>query len=152
MEELVGKLRRRYPSITFLVGNSAQWSFQRQEILYVPEESNESIWALLHELGHGILGHASYTTDVDLLKKEVAAWEKAQEMAVDYGLIIDENHIEDCLDTYRDWLHKRSTCPECGSQGIQRTEKLYNCFNCPAAWNVTLSRFCRPYRLKKAYT
>ncbi len=152
MEELISKLQHAYPSFSFLAGDSAQWSFERQEIVYLSEDNDETIWTLLHELGHGVLGHASYSTDVDLLKKEVGAWEKAREIATGFRISIEEGHIEDCLDTYRDWLHKRSTCPDCASQGVQRSEKLYDCFNCQATWKVGKNRLCRPYRLKKART
>jgi hypothetical protein len=60
-------------------------------------------------------------------------------------VIIDEEHIQNCLDTYRDWLHKRSTCPRCDSHGLQTSEQ-YKCYNCRAVWRVGNERFCRAYR------
>lgn len=152
MKKLIAKLQSAYPSIVFIAGDIARWSPKRQEITYRHEENREAIWGLLHELSHGILKHEAYTTDMDLLQKELAAWKHAQELAITYHLEINNEHIETCLDTYRDWLHKRSTCPECTSQGLQQSKRLYICFNCQTTWRVTERRFCRPYRLKKPYT
>jgi hypothetical protein len=103
-------------------------------------------WSLLHETGHGLLVHADYQSDLELLHMEVAAWEKAKELGQAFGVQIDPNHIEDCLDTYRDWLHRRSTCPTCGSVSLQHNSTEYHCHNCNAMWQVSSSRFCRPYR------
>jgi hypothetical protein len=78
---------------------------------------------------------------------EVAAWEYAKELAKRYGVSIDEDHVQDCLDSYRDWLYKRSICPACGTKSIQQDQELqYQCFNCRSMWGVAASRFCRPYR------
>lgn len=150
MEALINKLRATYPQIRFTYGEVAKWSSKEQEITYHDDGSEESVWTLLHELGHGLLGHTSYTSDAALIQKEVAAWVKARELAKDHQIEIDTVHIEDCLDTYRDWLHKRSTCPTCNAQGLQQSQRLYACFNCQSTWKVTLDRFCRPYRLRKA--
>lgn len=111
--------------------------------------SNEHIatWSLLHETGHALLGHTSYVADIELLKLEVAAWDRAKQLAKELGTSIDENHIQDCLDTYRDWLDKRSICPNCGTKSIQ-TDKgsKYRCFNCHTTWRVSNNRFGRAYR------
>lgn len=150
MKKLVAKLQRDFPQFTFVTGDIAHWSPEKQEITYNSTNEAHAVWTLLHELCHGILGHQRYSSDANLIQKEAAAWQQAQKLASQYGITIDIDHIEDCLDTYRDWLHKRSTCPECSSQGIQRTSELYSCFNCQTTWKVTESRFCRTYRLKKA--
>lgn len=149
MEPFVAKLRQDYPAFRFVRGRQAVWSARTRQISYGSDESTPSLWSLLHELGHALLNHDNYESDADLLSKEVAAWEKAKQLAQRYGLVIEEDHIQRCLDTYRDWLYKRSSCPECGSHGIQRSEQLYSCLNCQANWRISSQRFCRPYRLRK---
>ena len=148
MKELVKSLKGKYPHITFAQGDTAQWSSTKQQVTYIADGRTENAWALLHELGHALLGHESYASDAELLQKEAAAWAKACSVALDYKIRIAPDHIEACLDTYRDWLHKRSTCPDCSAQGLQQSKAMYSCFNCPATWKVTEHRFCRPYRLK----
>jgi len=102
---------------------------------------------MLHELAHATLGHNSYETDFELLLLEVAAWDKAKALARDYGETIDDEHVQDCIDTYRDWLYQRSNCPACSTTSLQESAVSYKCFNCGSSWTVTASRFCRPYRL-----
>lgn len=149
MEPFVAKLRQDYPAFQFVRGHQAFWSARTGQIAYESDESTPSLWSLLHELGHALLDHDNYESDADLLNKEVAAWEKAKQLAQHYGLAIEEDHIQRCLDTYRDWLYKRSSCPECGSHGIQHSEQIYSCLNCQGNWQISSQRFCRPYRLKK---
>jgi hypothetical protein len=150
MEKLVTKLKRDHPDLVFNLGGPHCWSPESGQISYASGDEAHNIEGLLHELGHARLGHRSYRSDIDLLRKEVAAWEEATQLAEQYGVTIDQNHIQDCLDTYRDWLHKRSVCPECHGTGLQQSEHQYTCINCRHAWHVTASRFCRPYRRSKA--
>jgi len=150
MEKLVAKLRQDYTGITFVCGSTACWSPQEQQITYEASDDLRSIWSLLHELGHAIAGHSQYESDVSLLQKETEAWEKAINLSPTYKIEINDEHIQACLDTYRDWLHKRSTCPGCGGHGLQQSKTLYRCVNCQSTWTVSSARFCRPYRLKKA--
>lgn len=149
MEQFVRKLRQEFPAFTFVQGEVACWSAGKQQIAYSSDRSDASLWTLLHELGHALLGHHSYESDMDLLHKEVAAWQTARQLGRKYSLSIDEDYMQNCLDSYRDWLHKRSTCPHCGSHGLQPSRSLYHCLNCQGIWKVNLDRFCRPYRLKK---
>lgn len=151
MENLINilrLLRQDYDHISFVAGSIAQWSPANKKIVYVPTEETADLWSLLHELGHAILGHNTYKTDINLLQKETAAWEAAKKAAQNYAVVIDEDYIQNCLDTYRDWLHKRSACPRCGYHGVQSSERLYSCINCRSIWQVSASRFCRPYRLR----
>lgn len=151
MEKLITKLRHDYPNFTFISSSVARWSPQKQEIAYKPSQKESSTWSVLHELGHALLNHTSYGSDLELLQKELEAWEKAKILVNSYGLApIDENHIQNCLDTYRDWLYKRSRCPYCQKHGVQHSKGLYSCLNCGGTWKVSSERFCRPYRLRKA--
>lgn len=106
-------------------------------------------WALLHEVSHALLGHQTYHTDVELLQLEVAAWARAEQLAADFDIHIEADHIQDCLDTYRDWLHGRSICPTCTTRSLQQSDHHYRCHNCHTSWRVSASRFCRPYRAVK---
>jgi hypothetical protein len=152
MEPFVSALRQDFPDLHFVPGAKASWSPSQRAITYRDEtsQSGRSLWTLLHELGHALLDHTSYESDTNLVQKEAAAWAKAQEVAKKYKVTISDAHIQDCLDTYRDWLHKRSSCPVCDSHGLQTTQSLYSCPNCQNTWKVSSARFCRPYRLKNA--
>lgn len=152
METFVDKLRQDYEHITFKRTGVASWSPEIGQVSYSGHGDETSIWSILHELGHALLGHRSYESDINLLRKEAAAWEKAVSIANKYDIVIGQSHIQNCLDTYRDWLHKRSTCPTCGSHGVQQSKALYCCLNCRGTWKVSSARFCRPYRLKSAQT
>lgn len=151
MPNIITQIQRVLPAIRFAENDSFCWSYQDQCISYPQNalSSSKGRWALLHEAGHAALNHRTYKHDLDLLLLEVAAWDKARELAKRIGYAIDENHIQDCLDTYRDWLHERSTCPRCGTNSTQSSAREYQCYNCFNIWRVSDSRFCRPYRLSK---
>lgn len=150
MRNFLDALEKAYPSIKFESGNIASWSARTSTITFLPLTSNTQELALLHEVAHSLLEHKAFTSDIDLLSKEVAAWDKTRTLVTLYGVTFDKEHVEDCLDTYRDWLYKRSTCPQCNAHGLQRSSTVYTCLNCSTIWNVTQTRLCRPYRLQKA--
>ena len=82
---------------------------------------------------------------------ERAAWDKALELAKTVNVDIDEELIETSLDTYRDWLHDRSTCPSCNATGIEASKQQYECISCHTTWRVNEARDCslRRYTTKK---
>lgn len=148
MDSLLRALKADYSRLKFAKGESFSWSPTTKTVTYkLSEDDRLNTWSLLHELAHALLNHKTYHTDFELLLLEVAAWEKAKELAAEHDADIDEGHIQDCIDTYRDWLHQRSNCPTCGSTSLQQNSTTYKCFNCNGCWTVTASRFCRPYRL-----
>ncbi len=151
MDELLKQIKKLYPKLKFKASDSNYWSPTTEEIYYFKgKEDNVQLWSLLHEVGHALCHHNSYDADFMLLRLEIEAWEKANELAERLNIEIDKNHIEDCLDTYRDWLYKRSVCPSCSSKCFQQSDfKHYQCFNCHTVWKVTPSRFCRAYRSKE---
>jgi len=152
MEKILKQLQKDHPDLCYKEGESFCWSPQSKQIFYILKSSQYGSWAILHETAHALLGHTRYSLDFELLKMEVAAWEAAKELAKKYNITIDEDHIQDCLDSYRDWLYKRSICPTCGNKSIQQDEKpRYQCFNCRSTWSVASSRFCRPYRQFKVH-
>jgi ribosomal protein S27AE len=144
------RLARMFPDLQFCSGEQYCWSPAEKKITYClndSEDSDEAVWALLHETGHAALNHSGYKSDYELLKMEIDAWEKAKDLAGELGLNISEEHIQDCLDSYRDWLYRRSICPECGTKTIQNdSANRYSCYNCHTDWQVSPSRFCRAYR------
>ncbi|MBI2592082.1 ImmA/IrrE family metallo-endopeptidase [Candidatus Saccharibacteria bacterium] len=136
-----------YPDFSFNKGQREHWSPKSNTITFNPSQTPEHIrFGVLHELSHALLGHTTYHSDFELLKKESEAWHLASEIGLKYGVTISEDHIQNCLDTYRDWLHQRSQCPACGMHALQRDSRTYKCFNCAARWRVSSGRFVRPYR------
>jgi hypothetical protein len=150
MDELLISLRLQYPAICYTPGKQFCWSPESREIFYKlgsGHNEDQAKWSLLHETAHALLDHQSYQSDYELIRLEVAAWRKAGDLATELGLQIESGYIQDCLDTYRDWLYARCACPSCKTQCLQLAVKeYYRCHNCHTAWKVTASRFARPYR------
>lgn len=151
MQQLLTKLQSQFPQLTFTAGSEFCWSPETDEVVYRANARGQTAtWSLLHETGHALLEHKNYSADFHLLQLEISAWERARELARQFDTTIDEDHIQDCLDTYRDWLYRRSICPTCGGQCLQQNDhQHYRCFNCHTSWRVSSSRFCRAYRRSK---
>ena len=146
---LIKQIQADFPDITFEAGSHFSWHAKTRHVSYLPDADDpRSLWALLHELGHALLNHTDFSSDIELLNIEVAAWAEAHRLAEKYGITIDQNYIEDNLDSYRDWLHVRATCPTCYERSLQIDRHTYRCHNCGTEWRVTRSRLCRPYRRK----
>ncbi len=149
MKAFVNRLITDFPELTFTAGQSHYWCPATGEVFYklsAPSTRRDK-WSLLHEVSHGLLGHAAYKTDLELLHLEVSAWDKARQLASQYRLHINDDYIQDCLDTYRDWLYRRCVCPHCGTQNLQSDSgQSYLCYNCHTEWRVSASRFSRAYR------
>lgn len=146
MKRLVKQLQQKLPSVLFHEGDAFFWSPRDAAVTYRSSKRIADQWSLLHEAAHALAKHKSYASDLELLLLEVEAWDKARLLGEEFGISIDEDHIQDCLDTYRDWLHQRSTCPRCSVVSLQVSPSEYLCHNCDARWQVSASRFCRPYR------
>ena len=145
---LLSKVRAAYPNLNFTDGEAFQWSPHEKTIYYHPDGP---AFDLIHELAHALLGHTSYTKDIQLLEMERDAWARAITIAAQYDITVTEDYIQDALDTYRDWLHARSTCPECNATGLQSKKSLYRCLVCSTEWRVNDARVCalRRYKLTK---
>lgn len=141
---LVEDVRKDFPDINFVVGDDFIWSAASNTITYQPLKKPTDISAFLHELAHAKLKHINFGSDIELLSKEAEAWQYAQTyLAPRYNFAIVSDYIEDQLDSYRDWLHNRSLCPNCGQTGIQNaTLAQYNCLNCDQKWRVNDARRC----------
>ena len=137
---LLRQLRATYPEFAFKPAESFLWSPSEQTVYYTTNPAGHEF--LLHELSHGLLGHADYNHDVELIAMERDAWDKALELAKEYKVTIDDEVVQLTLDTYRDWLHARSTCPRCKAVGLQIKKQIYNCPACRHTWRVNEARIC----------
>lgn len=127
-ERLLEKLRVDFPDFRFMEGG--RFAFRPPHTIIIgPEEANDSL-LIMHELGHALCGHRDFGTGVERLKMERAAWEKAQELCSLYGVYYDKDVVEAELDTYRNWLDKKSRCPLCGLTRFQAPDGAYHCPRC----------------------
>ena len=139
---LIEKLQADYPLFRFEPSGSFLWSSKRQTI-YIDTEASHRNEFTLHELSHALLDHQGYRADIDLVKLERDAWEYARtHLSARYGYEIDEALIQDNLETYREWLHARSKCPECDTVGLQTKSRHYRCLACSHSWRVNEARLC----------
>lgn len=127
------KVKSDFPDFRFVTG--ARFSFRPPRTIVRPKELGEvfdgtNSLLLLHEVGHAIMGHRDFKTEVGRLKMEVEAWEKARELCDRYGVVFDENLVESELDTYRDYLHQKSRCPDCGLTRFQTPDGVFHCPKC----------------------
>jgi hypothetical protein len=142
VQNLLPLIKKDFPDITFESGEKFLWWPKDNKIIYTSHHTNvdHGIWALFHELAHASLGHKNYSNDFELIKLESATWQKAKILAKKYGIEISNDHIQDCLDTYRDWLHGRACCPKCQVVSLQSDDRTYRCFNCKTRWRVPKSQ------------
>ncbi len=124
----LARIKNDYPEFHFISGT--KFSFRPSKTIVIgPEEDNDSL-LLLHELGHALSGHRSFNTSVRRVKMEREAWDKARELAMRYGVTFDDDLVEGELDTYRDWLHKKTCCKKCGLTMFQTPDGNYHCPRC----------------------
>ena len=127
LSNLVETLKNDYPNFRFISGRKFMFRPPKTIVLGPPEPNDRLL--LMHELSHAILGHTNYDKDIKRLKMEAEAWSKTRELASVYDVDVDEEIIQDELDTYRDWLHKKSRCPRCGLTRFQDLDG-YHCPRC----------------------
>lgn len=145
---LLSKVTADYPQFRFVVGSVEHWD-AKTTITYTEQSAPSH---LLHELAHALLQHTTYPLDIDLLRIERSAWDYARHtLAPRYNLTIDQGDAEDALDTYRDWLHNRSLCPDCGSSGVQNSDRSYTCVACRSQWRANEAKTCALRRRRLAY-
>lgn len=138
----IRRLISAFPDITFIDGAEFRWDPTRTTIEYVSDDPH-GIERLLHEVAHAHLGHNQFSRDVELITLERDAWHYATAtLAPIFHIEINANLIEDDLNTYRDWLHARSTCPTCNATGIQTGASNYTCVACRTTWKVNQAISC----------
>lgn len=142
------QILKDFPSITFQPGPRFVWSPKDQTVYYEKDRIDSEIgrMTLLHELSHALLDHASYKSDLQLMKLEVEAWQKARELAKKYQITPDDSYIDECLESYRNWLYKRSMCPRCLANCLQDDSGIYHCHICGNQWSVPSSQLCKVRR------
>lgn len=143
IHSLVEALTSRYPHLHFEIGGTLAWQPAHQTIVYDPSCTTTE---LLHEVGHATLKHRDYSRDITLLGMERSAWDEARMLAQQFDVTIDEGIIDLHLDTYRDWLHRRSNCPQCAQTGLETAKHTYSCVMCGATWRVNDGRICQQRR------
>jgi hypothetical protein len=137
---LLKQIKSDYPEIRFLPHEEFQWSPSEATVYYMPSGDTP---LLLHELAHALLGHTIYRKDIELISLERDAWHYAKNvLALRYDITILDRTIEDMLDTYRDWIHARSKCPQCKLTGMQTKKDRYKCISCLTIWKVNEAKSC----------
>ena len=130
LNSLLSKLQNDYPHLIFKA--STKFTFRPpRTILFNPADPNFT-QLILHELGHATLKHFTFSTDLERLKMERAAWEQARSLSKIYHISLDDDLVESELDTYRNWLHQKSTCKKCGLTRYQTRDGRYHCPHCDA--------------------
>lgn len=146
---MVATLAKRYPQFQFVPADIFAWSPDKQTVMYNSDQLAEpcGTLALLHELAHAQLGHQDFSYDIELMRMEIEAWGVAKELAPKFGVTINDDYIHQCLESYREWMYKRSRCPECHEAGVQQ-DRYYHCIICGSRWRVTPNRHTHPYRIR----
>lgn len=117
-----------YPDYRFKIG--PKFAFRPPKTIVIGPYEPFFELLTLHEVSHAICGHRDFKMDVERLKMEVEAWEKVRELAPHYEIEYNEELAQRELDTYRDWLHKKSRCPRCGLTQFQTPDSRYHCPVC----------------------
>lgn len=142
-------LKRAHPKIKFIKSDEFRWSPEENTVFYVDSDEPLDLYNLLHEVSHAVLKHQNYKTDIELVQKEAEAWHYAESIfSKKFGVSMPSDTVEDEIDTYRDWLHQRSTCPDCSQNGLQIQNDTYECLNCRCRWRVNEARQCGLKRYK----
>lgn len=152
INSIVNQITSDCSDVRFSTGEDFYWRSEGSTVYHPPILSTEDLLLLLHEIGHAKLGHTSYSSDVHLLDMEREAWQYALSTLVPtYGVSQDValEASEDALDSYREWLHRRSTCPSCHAIGLESTKSTYRCLACNQEWRVNEARSCQLRRYKK---
>ena len=138
--EFVERLIHDFPEVRF-VKNRRRFSYRWQNdvpTVFLGEPQPKYSLLTLHELGHAASGHKDYQTTVERLKIESEAWSAARKLFLKYQKTSilpadwswDEDFAESKLDTYRNWLHTKTTCKTCGLTMYQTTDGIYHCPLC----------------------
>ena len=139
----VVKLTGDFPDIHFVSSDDFYWSPSTKTVYTASVKNDQDRVTLLHEVAHALLDHRHFARDIDLLRVEREAWDYAKKtLAPRYDVMFDNDLMEDMLDSYRNWLHARSTCPLCSLTGLQTGTATYHCLGCAHDWRVNDARRC----------
>lgn len=128
-----------YSQYRFLPAGFFSYDAADEVINYDPDRLHKPIGkiSLLHEISHCELGHFHYRFDIELLMMEVAAWHYTKKLAKIHGLKLDNVYIQDCIESYDNWVNQRGTCPVCNNFCIEQQENIFDCFVCNTRWQVS---------------
>jgi len=144
---LIKNLKIDFPQFIFKRSSCFLWSHSDNTIYYTDEKDDFRL--LFHELSHALLNHTDYERDIELIAIEREAWDKTKEIALKYAVVITDDYIQSNLDTYRNWMHERSTCPKCNASGVQTKKHDYKCLACGQQWHVNDAKTCALRRYSK---
>lgn len=143
ISSLAAKLRKDFPDVSFEKSDDFYWSPSSKTVHIGSESGPDAPVVLLHEVAHALLDHRHFNRDIDLLRIEREAWEYVRTtLAPRYDMAVRDELVEDMIDTYREWLHARSTCPHCAMTGVQTKDATYHCVGCDHDWKVNDARRC----------
>ena len=137
--DFLNALIKEFPDFSWHFGN--RFKFKAPKTIEIDENCPYPLpyFALLtlHELGHALSKHKDYNIDVERLKIESEAWQRAKSLIKNhpkwqktYQISWNEDFAENELDSYRDWLHQKSKCKTCGLTMYQTPDKIYHCPQC----------------------
>ena len=124
----LNKIKTTYPDFIYKEGKKL--ALPPPKTIIIDPWEPEYALLLLHELSHAILGHKSFRTDVERLRIESEAWDKAESLSKTFKIPFDRDFAEKELDSYRDWLHQKSLCKTCGITRFQTPDGKYHCPLC----------------------
>jgi len=131
----IDELKSLYPQFKFI--SSIRFKYRPPKSIYVVYGEDNFALQTLHELGHALCKHENYQTLVERLKIESEAWERAKQVVSlhpewlkKYQIKYDSDFAESQLDTYRDWLHAKTLCPNCGLTRYQTPNGRFHCPHC----------------------
>lgn len=150
IDELLLLVRRDFPNYTITTGDDFSWAPVAKTITVDTKQNSPA--QLLHEVAHAELGHQTFSRDIQLIEMEREAWEYCTKVLApryDVSLAMDDDVVQESLDSYRSWLTSRSSCPHCGAIGLQKAKDTYSCMHCHVQWQVNEARTCRLIRTIK---
>lgn len=150
MDELLLLVRRDFPNYTITTGDDFSWAPATKTIRVDAKQNSPA--QLLHEIAHAELDHQTFSRDIQLIEMEREAWEYCTKVLApryDVSLAMDDDVVQESLDSYRLWLTSRSSCPHCGAIGLQKAKDTYSCMHCHVQWQVNEARACRLIRTIK---
>lgn len=129
--DFIKQLILDHPNFSYRVDK--KFAFRPEKTIILGPPQPNFVLQTLHELGHALSKHKDYNTHVERIKIESEAWERAKTLYCTYQnppIDWSDEYVEDSLDTYRDWLHSKSTCKKCGLTRYQSPDGVYHCPRC----------------------
>ena len=154
--QFVKRLEQDFDEVKF-VWNKPRFSYRLKggvPTVFLGEPQHNFALLALHELGHALCRHEDYIVDIERIRIESEAWERAKTVFLKYREMVDEgvknddeksgekwnlaeilpewdeDFVQEKLDTYRDWLHTKSHCKKCGLTCYQTESGEYHCPRC----------------------